>query len=154
LNAAQMFANHPVLVLAGVLVLLYGLRVLYGMREGLAWLAKALATAVLLMFIAQAILPSFNVRGRNVEDISAIVGVAGFAFFPKRSRHIPAQVRRRVISKHVRKTGESYDRKEHHFDHIVPFSKGGSHTADNLRVLSKKKNLRKGAKLPRPTDYL
>ena len=45
--------------------------------------------------------------------------------------------------------GEKFDPKKHHVDHVWPFSRGGSHTADNLRVIEKKKNLRKGAKRPR-----
>ena len=46
----------------------------------------------------------------------------------------------------------NWDPKKHHVDHVWPFSRGGSHTTDNLRVIEKKKNLRKGAKLPRLRD--
>ena len=45
--------------------------------------------------------------------------------------------------------GEKFDPEKHHIDHVWPFSKGGSHTTDNLRVIEKKRNLRKGAKRPR-----
>lgn len=34
---------------------------------------------------------------------------------------------------------------EHHVDHIVPLSKGGTHTSDNLQVLKAKDNLKKGS---------
>ena len=34
-----------------------------------------------------------------------------------------------------------------HVDHIVPISKGGTHTYENLQILSAVENLRKGAKL-------
>ena len=33
------------------------------------------------------------------------------------------------------KLGGKYDPKRHDIDHIVPISRGGSHTGDNLRVL-------------------
>jgi 5-methylcytosine-specific restriction endonuclease McrA len=45
--------------------------------------------------------------------------------------------------------GEKYDSRKHHIDHVWPFSGGGSHTVDNLRVIERRKNLRKGAKRPR-----
>lgn len=33
-----------------------------------------------------------------------------------------------------------------HVDHIMPLKLGGSHVAENLRVISAKENLKKGAK--------
>jgi 5-methylcytosine-specific restriction endonuclease McrA len=44
--------------------------------------------------------------------------------------------------------------RKHHIDHIWPHSAGGSNTVDNLRVIPKKKNLRKGAKKPKLKDLL
>lgn len=72
-----------------------------------------------------------------------------------RSRHIPTAVKRQAL-------GKFYDRyysdpntrdkrlrkKDYEFDHHVPFSKGGSHAAANIEVISKKKNRKKGAKMP------
>lgn len=43
--------------------------------------------------------------------------------------------------------GEPIDRSDLHFDHIVPISKGGGHTADNVHVAHAACNLRKRAKL-------
>ena len=65
----------------------------------------------------------------------------------KRSRYISEATRRTVIARDLK--GERYDPQKHHIDHVWPFSRGGSHTTDNLRVIEKKKNLRKGANRPR-----
>lgn len=64
-----------------------------------------------------------------------------------RKRAIPKRVRDAVIARDL--SGDSFDPSRHHIDHIWPFSKGGSHTRDNLRVISKEKNLKKGAKHPK-----
>ena len=69
-------------------------------------------------------------------------------FMPGRSRHIPASVRRRKIADYELRTGKKFNSRKHELDHEVPFSKGGSHTEDNLRVVEKKKNRSKGAKAP------
>src|SRR5258707_565633 len=65
-----------------------------------------------------------------------------------RSRHIPASVRRKKIAEHELRTGEKFNSRKYELDHEVAFSKGGSHTEDNLRVVEKRKNRSKGAKSP------
>jgi len=65
----------------------------------------------------------------------------------RRKRYIPRSVERAVIARDLK--GEKYDGKKHHIDHVWPFARGGSHTTDNLRVIEKKKNLKKGARRPR-----
>ena len=84
-----------------------------------------------------------------------IAGFVAMIFFgkwqaKKRSRVIPKATRRAVIERDLK--GEKYDPQKHHIDHVWPFSKGGSHTTDNLRVVEKKTNLQKGAKRPRLRD--
>lgn len=71
---------------------------------------------------------------------------------PSDSRYIPEHVKRAVIRRDL--GGEvDYDPSVHHFDHIVPWSRGGDTSVDNLRLVSKAANLRKGAKKPRMRDF-
>ena len=84
-----------------------------------------------------------------------LAGIVALIFFVrwqgrKRSRYIPKATRRAVVARDLK--GEKFDSQKHHVDHVWPFAKGGSHTADNLRVIEKKKNLQKGAKRPRMRD--
>ena len=72
---------------------------------------------------------------------SVVVGAIVMSFVPGRSRYIPRSERRKI--------------KGHggHIDHIWPYWLGGSNTADNLRRISAKRNLRKGGKLPKLWDW-
>jgi hypothetical protein len=65
-----------------------------------------------------------------------------------RSRHIPASERRLAKEEHKRLTGKNFRPGKDELDHEVPYANGGSHTADNLRVVEKRKNRSKGAKSP------
>jgi 5-methylcytosine-specific restriction endonuclease McrA len=40
-----------------------------------------------------------------------------------------------------------------HFDHVIPLSRGGTHTFDNIKVTHPSCNVRKGAKLVQPGAY-
>ena len=42
----------------------------------------------------------------------------------------------------------NWDGNRYHLDHRVPHSRGGDNSVRNLRVVEKRKNLRKGAKMP------
>ncbi len=56
---------------------------------------------------------------------------------PSRSRHVPATVRRRKIAEYELRSGKKFNPRKHELDHEVPFSRGGSHTEDNLVVTEK-----------------
>ena len=71
--------------------------------------------------------------------------------YPNRNRRIPRYVREAVISRDLK--GMPFDPKLHQLDHIVPFSKGGDHSVQNLRVLPKIENLRRGARMPKIRDF-
>jgi hypothetical protein len=70
---------------------------------------------------------------------------------PKRTRHVPAHVKRAVTA---RDGDGAYDGRRDHMDHIVPLAKGGDTSIENLRLLPKEANLKKGAKMPRLWDFL
>jgi len=86
--------------------------------------------------------------GPEVLVIGFLTGVVVSLSMRGRSRHVPTSVRRRKIAEFELRTGEKFNPRKHELDHEVPFSKGGSHTTDNLRVVEKKKNRSKGAKSP------
>jgi|SRR5271156_441622 len=89
--------------------------------------------------------------GRTVIEALLVGILAGFIVnqkMPGRSRHIPSSVRRRKIAEYELRTGKKFNPRKHELDHEIAFSKGGSHTLENLRVLEKRKNRSKGAKSP------
>jgi hypothetical protein len=67
---------------------------------------------------------------------------------PSRRRYVPAAVRRKARADFELRTGKKFNSKKHEYDHGVPFSRGGSHTSDNIRVVEKRRNRSKGAKSP------
>jgi hypothetical protein len=83
-----------------------------------------------------------------IEALLAGVAAALVAdtFIKRRSRYIPAAVRRNLRAEYEMRTGKKFNSKKYELDHKVPFSRGGSHTEDNLRVLAKSHNRSKGAK--------
>lgn len=84
--------------------------------------------------------------------LSAVAGGFLFVAHPKRERRIPTSIRRAVIARDLR--GKEFDPRIHHIDHIVPFSKGGDHSMENLRVLSRGRNLQRGTRMPKLKDLL
>ena len=137
----------------GAVVCLYWLRGLRLAREGARLVLGNACLALLVFFICKGLLLRSLVPETNA---SLWAGMAGLVLFIqrsngiRRSRHIPASVRRRVIARDLK--GDPYDSKKHHIDHVWPHSKGGSNTADNLRVIEKKRNLKKGAQRPKLTE--
>ncbi len=80
----------------------------------------------------------------NAQAITSI-------FVPNPTRHIPSWVKAEVWERSgglCQECDKTVDRGEIHFDHFVPFSRGGPSTVENLRVLCAPCNLSKGAKMP------
>jgi hypothetical protein len=84
--------------------------------------------------------------------LAAIAAAFVLVNTPKRDRRIPSLVRRAVIERDLK--GEAFDSRIHHIDHIVPFSKGGDHSPENLRVILRSRNLQKAARMPRFKELL
>lgn len=87
-------------------------------------------------------------RGDKPIADGMLFAFLAFIFVPrrKRSRYISAKVRKAVIALDLK--GQKYDSRKHHIDHKWAYSRGGSNTIDNLRVIDRAANLRKGAKRP------
>jgi 5-methylcytosine-specific restriction endonuclease McrA len=71
----------------------------------------------------------------------------------KRTRYIPAKSKRLAWARFYQEfyrnpanKGKKLRKKDYEFDHIIPFSKGGTNDPENIRVLLKKESRRKGAK--------
>lgn len=136
-----------------VFVLLYWLRALRLAREGARLLLRNLLKAI-TAFCFLLVVYTAN-RERVTLQPAEAQFVAGFiAFFMflgwqdmKRSRYIPRATRRKVIQRDLK--AEKYDPAKHHIDHIWPHKRGGSNTEDNLRVIAKEQNLKKGASRPK-----
>lgn len=142
-----------IILAIGALACLYWLRALRLAREGVRLFLQNVAFASLAFIACQVVLAGMQVPHNTAVALSGLAALVVFGVRRqrlRRSRYIPAGVRRAVIARDLK--GEEYDPTRHHVDHVWPFSKGGSHTADNLRVIDKKRNLKKGAKRPRLRD--
>ena len=66
---------------------------------------------------------------------------------PRRSRHIPTHVKREVWERDRGRCVHCGSSEDIHYDHDIPFSKGGSHGVENIQLLCAKCNLKKGSKI-------
>jgi hypothetical protein len=140
----------------GFVVALYWLRALRLAREGARFFLLNLVKGGIVFLVAFVVLTALRVQVEP-KPSQVISGVIAFCFFvrwqgAKRSRYIPKATKRAVMNRYAKETGEEYDPKKHHIDHRWPHSRGGSNTQDNLRVVEKGKNLKKGARRPKLRD--
>jgi hypothetical protein len=136
-----------VLLIAPFLALLF--LSLYRRREGIRHRLRRLILGEAVYLIAAVYLSKQHVAAPVAIGFGILAGVAVERLLLKpRGRHIPASEKRRAIARYERKTGRRYNRKEDEFDHEIAFSRGGSSTADNLRIRPRAENRRKGRKSP------
>jgi hypothetical protein len=142
-----------IIFIAGWVVCLYWLRALRLTREAARLFLLNFLKTIMVFSTVMAILTASRLQTHLVSSQELLIaGLLALIFFgnfqgKRRSRSIPKAIRRAVIERDLK--GEHFDPRIHHIDHIWPFSKGGSHTIDNLRVIERTKNLRKGATRPR-----
>ena len=82
----------------------------------------------------------------NFDDIKEVKEVEEFVDL-EHNRMIPGEVQRKVYERDHGKCTQCGATENLHFDHILPFSKGGSSkVASNIQLLCAKHNLQKGAR--------
>lgn len=123
--------------------LFYVLNVISAIRDGAAWAAETLVLAAVVFVVGLGFGHGSGYSQSVAEGIGVFAAAIAFHLIPKRSRHIPVSVRRKVVARHL-ENGGTFDPKEHHIDHIMSFSRGGSHTVDNLRVVPKEESEERG----------
>ena len=118
---------------------------------------RLVAVYIGVAFVSFAFLKSQRVE-QSTAGIFSILAGCGVAFMvtkpPKQSRRIPKPVRDAVIARDLTAKGLKWDSTKYHIDHKVPFSRGGDNSIRNLEVKEKKKNLRKGARMPGIREFL
>ena len=134
--------------LAFVLMLLYVFQVAKRTREEIRFRAKRAGLAAVLYASSVIILRSQGYTPWETLAFSFLVALTPAVLIkaPKRARYIPAWVRKAVVARDLK--GQPVDPRTHHIDHVVPYSKYGDHSPENLRVVPKDYNLRRGARMP------
>lgn len=141
-------SSEQLLLVIGVLAALPILLGIRRRRQGIRYRLKKLIVVEGIYLGLAFLLLRFG-QTPVVSILAGLVAalVVGSRFKP-RSRYIPASVKRRARAEFELRTGSKFDPRKHEYDHDVPFSRGGSHTTDNVRVVEKKRNRSKGAASP------
>jgi hypothetical protein len=127
----------------------------FGKRHWIAWNATKFAIFFLGVLGVMILAKALGIRGWWVQYVA--IGLASPLFFNwkwQRSRRIPTGVHRKVIANWETRTGRRYDPKVYEIDHKVPFARHGSHTMDNLRVIRRDANRRKGGRELKLIDWI
>jgi hypothetical protein len=132
----------------------YWLQVARRKREVIRYKLKRVGMYVGCVLVGVGVIPGHGYSVQEAAIFSMFVGMtAAFILIrpPRTDRRIPRKVRRAVIARDLK--GERFDPKRHDIDHIVPFSKGGDHSEENLRVMPRSENRRRGAGMPKFKDF-
>lgn len=143
-------ALHLTAVVLGSLLVLS----LWRRREAVAIAIRAFAIYLAVVFGVKWALEQQQPPMAEIQQlvISVLGGICAalvwFIRYPARGRRLPARHRRAVIERHERQTGEKFDSRTHEIHHKIPFSRGGTHGADNLKVVEKSWNRSRGDRPP------
>jgi hypothetical protein len=122
---------------------------LYRRREGVRYFLRRVIVSEIVYVISALYLIKQHIAPVIALLFGILAGVAAERLLIKtRSRYIPAAEKRKAIARYEKKAGRRYDPRQDEFDHEIAFSRGGSSTADNLRIRSRAENRRKGRKSP------
>jgi hypothetical protein len=123
-------------------------------RQQIAFKLRRVRVYLLCLLIGTVVLTQIGYSQRDAVVFSIFLGLSA-AFIvvrpPKSDRRVPKSVRRAVIARDLK--GVPFNPELHHIDHIVPFSKGGDHSEENVRVMPQSDNLRRGARMPKFKDF-
>jgi hypothetical protein len=127
----------------------------FGRRRWIAWHIFRFLVFFLAFLVVMIGMVKIGIERDWAKYVSiALVTPVWASMELRRPRRIPADIKRKVIQRFESRTGERYDPSVHHIDHKVPFSKGGGHTLDNLRVVPRALNLRRGGSMPTLEDWI
>jgi len=140
--------NFQQLVLIGVgfglaVVLFYVVQVAKRMRRLLGIKVKRIVFSVALYFGTAETCHNNGLDMGRTLLISIGVGLLPLLLIrsPKQSRSIPKAIKRAVIARDQPSGG--YSSRRYHFDHTVPFKRGGDTSFENLRLIPNSRISRK-----------
>lgn len=143
-----MQADQPLLYVIIAVVLFFLLVSIRRRREGIH---HALRRAIIVEAVYFGVVLILVQAGRTPLE-ALLAGIVAALIvnqtLPGRSRYIPASVKRQARAEFELRTGKKFNPRKHEYDHEIAFSKGGSNTEDNIRVVEKRRNRAKGGKSP------
>jgi len=117
-------------------------------REAFAHAARGILISVICGAVAFVLFLQGGMSPTGAYIAALFVAVLVRRLQPARSRHIRERTKRQARARFERETGETFNRRIHEYDHILPHSLGGGNAEDNIQVLPRKTNRSKGAKAP------
>ena len=127
-----------------IILLFYVVQVARRARREMKFRLRRVAVSLLLYGFSAWTLLSLRYSAAEILVVSVLFGLTPLYFMrgPTAQRKIPPHVRSKVIARDLK--GRRFDPNLHQIDHIVPLSKGGDTSVENLRVIPKSENLQKG----------